>query len=61
MVGGEIPYVHDRNEDFLQVTYRIGSSLGLLREVPCIYSDSYSAFHLKLLKKRREFHKKDTF
>lgn len=31
--GGEIPSVHDRNEDFLQFTYRIGSSLRSLREV----------------------------
>lgn len=40
MVGGEISTVHDRNENFLQFTYRIGSSHMLLREVPCIYSDS---------------------
>jgi len=51
-VGGEIPTVHDRNEDFPQFAYRIGS-LSLLREVPCIYSDSYSAFHLEQLKKER--------
>lgn len=53
-MGGEIPTVHDRNEDFPQFAYRIGS-LSLLREVPCIYSDSYSAFSFRAAEKGEDF------